>query len=117
MGAPLLQVQTVADLQALLDAERSGSAFLRFRDGEGRQQILRLDDALDEIVFGRQADPGIQLDWDPQVSRVHALMQRVGGAWTIVDDGLSRNGTFVNKSASSDVAGSSTATPYGAGAS
>ena len=30
------------------------------------------------------------------MSRVHALLQRVAGAWTILDDGLSRNGTFVN---------------------
>jgi pSer/pThr/pTyr-binding forkhead associated (FHA) protein len=38
----------------------------------------------------------IRLGWDPEVSRVHALLLRVGGAWTVVDDGLSRNGTFVN---------------------
>ncbi len=38
----------------------------------------------------------IPLPWDREVSRVHALLQRVAGAWTILDDGLSRNGTLVN---------------------
>jgi len=36
------------------------------------------------------------LSEDSQVSRVHAVLERVGGLWTIVDDGLSRNGTFLN---------------------
>jgi hypothetical protein len=27
---------------------------------------------------------------------VHAVLEPVGGAWTLVDDGLSRNGSFVN---------------------
>jgi pSer/pThr/pTyr-binding forkhead associated (FHA) protein len=27
---------------------------------------------------------------------VHAILQRIGGRWTVEDDGLSRNGTFVN---------------------
>jgi pSer/pThr/pTyr-binding forkhead associated (FHA) protein len=30
------------------------------------------------------------------VSRAHAELERIGGVWTISDDGLSRNGTFVN---------------------
>ena len=36
------------------------------------------------------------LDWDDQVSRLHARFERVGDAWVLVDDGLSSNGTFVN---------------------
>ena len=36
------------------------------------------------------------LDWDDQVSRLHARFERVEEDWTLVDDGLSRNGTFVN---------------------
>jgi hypothetical protein len=27
---------------------------------------------------------------------VHARLERIGSAWTVVDDGLSRNGSFVN---------------------
>jgi len=32
------------------------------------------------------------------VSRAHALLEPVGEEWTLVDDGLSRNGSFVNGS-------------------
>jgi pSer/pThr/pTyr-binding forkhead associated (FHA) protein len=31
------------------------------------------------------------------VSRAHALIERVGQGWTFVDDGLSRNGSFINR--------------------
>ena len=27
---------------------------------------------------------------------MHAALERLGGEWTVVDDGLSRNGTYVN---------------------
>ena len=27
---------------------------------------------------------------------MHAVLERAGGHWTLVDDGLSRNGSFVN---------------------
>jgi hypothetical protein len=97
VSVPGFNVHTVAELQARLDAERSRAPFLLFRDGEGRQQILRLGEELEEVAIGRRSDPGIRIDWDPEVSRVHALLQRVGGAWTVLDDGLSRNGTFVNE--------------------
>ncbi len=33
---------------------------------------------------------------DDQVSLLHAELRRIGGQWTVVDDGLSRNGTFLN---------------------
>ena len=36
------------------------------------------------------------LPWDTEVSRLHAELERIAGEWTIVDDGLSRNGTYVN---------------------
>jgi pSer/pThr/pTyr-binding forkhead associated (FHA) protein len=38
----------------------------------------------------------VVIEGDLLVSRLHAKLERIGGAWTIVDDGLSRNGTFVN---------------------
>ncbi len=34
--------------------------------------------------------------WDSEVSGLHAELQGLGGEWTIVDDGLSKNGTYVN---------------------
>jgi hypothetical protein len=93
---PGLQFKSVAELQELVDAERAGLPFVVFRDGAGRRQIVALGTAGDEVPIGRRLDRGIVLDWDPEVSRVHAVLQPVAGAWVIVDDGLSRNGTFVN---------------------
>lgn len=37
------------------------------------------------------------LSWDPAVSRIHARLERLGDEWTVEDDGLSANGTFVNE--------------------
>ena len=96
MASPGFQLQSVGELQARLEAERSGSPFLLFRDGEGRQQLVRLPADGAEVVIGRNPDHGIELAWDPQVSRVHAVLERIGGVWTVEDDGLSRNGTAVN---------------------
>ena len=38
----------------------------------------------------------ISLTWDTEVSRVHAEIQPLGSHWLVVDDGLSRNGTWLN---------------------
>lgn len=85
-----------ADIKARFEAERSGLPFVYYRDREGHQQIVVLD--LERCEIGRMVDDerGIRLDWDDQVSRAHAVLEQVGGVWTIVDDGLSRNGTFIN---------------------
>jgi pSer/pThr/pTyr-binding forkhead associated (FHA) protein len=45
---------------------------------------------------GRAPEADIALTWDPEVSRTHALLERIGDRWTLVDDGLSSNGSFVN---------------------
>ena len=47
-------------------------------------------------TLGRGADTGLSIPWDSEVSALHAELQGLGGEWTIADDGLSRNGTFVN---------------------
>ena len=96
MARPLFQLQSVGELEARLDAERSGGPFVVFRDGDGRQHVVSLPSDDDRVALGRRPERGIHLSWDPEVSRVHALLERVAGAWTIVDGGLSRNGTFVN---------------------
>jgi FHA domain/Bacterial regulatory proteins, luxR family len=48
------------------------------------------------VTIGRASSADVCLTGDIRVSRVHAVLERVGGLWTIVDDGLSRNGTFLN---------------------
>jgi pSer/pThr/pTyr-binding forkhead associated (FHA) protein len=82
-----------AELAARLAAERRGAPFLLFRDGDGRQQLVELDGPL---TIGRRPENGIALAWDTEVSRVHAQLERVGGDWALIDDGLSRNGSYVN---------------------
>ena len=85
---------TAADLKARIEAERKGTPFVVYRDGDGKQTIFELSG--DELTVGRRADNDIALSWDQEVSRLHAELQRIKGDWTVVDDGLSRNGTFLN---------------------
>jgi pSer/pThr/pTyr-binding forkhead associated (FHA) protein len=90
-----LRSQSGAEVKERLDAERRGTAFVLYRDGGGRQRIVALGPELRALSIGRTAASDIPLSWDAEVSRAHALLERVGDAWTIVDDGLSRNGTYV----------------------
>ena len=69
-------------------------AFLVHRDADGEQQIVTLAD--EAVWVGRRDTVGLCLAWDAQVSGVHAELEPSGGEWTLVDDGLSRNGSFVN---------------------
>ncbi len=85
-----------AELKERLDAERGGSPFLVLRDGEGAQRIVGLDPAGDRLTIGRRSGNDLSLAWDPEVSKLHAVLERFGEEWTLVDDGLSRNGSFVN---------------------
>ena len=48
------------------------------------------------LSIGREPATDIALEWDTEVSRAHAVLERVGASWTLIDDGLSRNGSFVN---------------------
>lgn len=47
------------------------------------------------VTVGRTTAADIVLEDDPLVSRLHARLERIGERWTLVDDGLSRNGTWV----------------------
>jgi pSer/pThr/pTyr-binding forkhead associated (FHA) protein len=84
-----------SELAGLLEAERRGIPFLAYRDGAGGLQIESLDGRT-RVAIGRADDNDLGLGWDPEVSRTHAQLELVGGDWTLVDDGLSRNGSFVN---------------------
>jgi pSer/pThr/pTyr-binding forkhead associated (FHA) protein len=89
-------LQTASELKAQIEAERVGAPFLVYRDGEGVQHLFVLTDGVERVTVGRAASADIWLDWDSEVSRVHAELGRIGGGWTVSDDGLSRNGTHVN---------------------
>jgi pSer/pThr/pTyr-binding forkhead associated (FHA) protein len=83
-------------LKQRIDAERKGAPFLVFRDADGRQLIHALLKGADRESVGRSEAADVSLAFDPEVSRVHAELERVGEEWALVDDGLSRNGSFVN---------------------
>jgi pSer/pThr/pTyr-binding forkhead associated (FHA) protein len=88
-----LHRSTPRELQQRIAAERAGHAFLVLRDGDGRQVIVELA-GRERLTVGRHGD--VRLDWDEEVSRVHAALERMGDEWLVTDDGLSRNGTWVN---------------------
>ena len=87
-----------AELRERIEAERGGRPFLVLRDGDGAQRILHLEDDATRISVGRAPGNELSLHWDTEVSRLHAELEQIAGEWTISDDGLSRNGTFVNGS-------------------
>ncbi len=84
------------ELKAMLATEREGLPFLVYRDGGGALQMFVLSPAVERVSVGRRDGVGLHLGWDLLVSGIHAELQYVAGEWTIIDDGLSRNGTFVN---------------------
>jgi pSer/pThr/pTyr-binding forkhead associated (FHA) protein len=85
-----------AELRERIEAERRGRPFLVFRDGDREQRIVDLDAHGDRISVGRGATNEVSLPGDTEVSRLHAELECIGGEWTVSDDGLSRNGTYVN---------------------
>jgi pSer/pThr/pTyr-binding forkhead associated (FHA) protein len=89
-------LQSATELKAQIDAERLGVPFLVYRDGTSTQRIVKLSDELGRVTLGRGPSNDIAIDWDSEVSRLHAELGRLGADWTVSDDGLSRNGTHVN---------------------
>src|SRR6478735_2970897 len=47
------------------------------------------------VTLGKAPTNAVSLEHDPTVSRLHAILENHGSAWSIRDVG-SRNGTFVN---------------------
>ena len=92
-----LHRHTPAELKAVIEAQRAGTAFLEYRDGDDGLRIVPLGPEQDRLSIGRLAACEVALPWDSEVSRAHALLELVGGAWTVEDRGSS-NGTQVNAS-------------------
>lgn len=82
-----------AELKAQLAAERAGVPFVVYRAPDG-QRILTLGS--ETALIGRDGTCDVSLPWDDQVSRLHAELVCLRGHRLVVDDGLSRNGTFLN---------------------
>jgi pSer/pThr/pTyr-binding forkhead associated (FHA) protein len=79
-----------------MDAERRGDAFAIFRDASRSQVIAPLASESERLTVGRARASDVCLDFDPEVSDLHAELERIGEHWVLVDDGLSKNGSFVN---------------------
>ena len=90
-----LHRRTPVELKAVIEAQRAGTAFLEYRDGDGAQRIVALGAGRDRLSVGRLGGCEVALPWDSEVSRAHALLEHAGGAWTVEDRGSS-NGTLVN---------------------
>jgi FHA domain-containing protein len=86
-----------SELKEVIAAERIGQPFLIWRDDGGHQRILPLNSTTWRVTIGRDPEADVSLAGDAEVSRAHALIERVGQEWTFVDDGLSRNGSFINQ--------------------
>ena len=78
-----------------LDHAPISTALLLVAAGSRQERIVHLD-ARRQLTLGRDAGNDVELQWDGRVSRVHALLECIRGAWMLADDGLSSNGTFCN---------------------
>jgi hypothetical protein len=84
------------ELTVLLRAERAGLPFLEVRDGEDTLRLVVLEPGDLRLWIGRDAGCEVALEWDPLVSRAHVELLRAGPGWAVSDEGLSRNGTWVD---------------------
>jgi pSer/pThr/pTyr-binding forkhead associated (FHA) protein len=96
MSRDAVPADTAPELKSRIEAERRGQPFLIHRDGSGAQVLTELEPDRPRLAVGRSEEAEIQLDFDSEVSRLHAELELSGGEWLVVDDGLSANGTFVN---------------------
>jgi pSer/pThr/pTyr-binding forkhead associated (FHA) protein len=91
-----VHASSAAELQERLAAERRGLPFLIYRDAGGAQHIVVLPSKPGRLTVGRRAGSDVELGWDTEVSRLHAELELIGDEWTVLDDGLSHNGTYLN---------------------
>lgn len=68
------------------------SSHLEVNRPSGRE-LIPLDGQ--RMTVGKASSNAVSLDHDPTVSRLHAILENHGSAWSIRDVG-SRNGTYVN---------------------
>ncbi len=87
---------TPGELIELNAIERTGVAFLSWRDADGTLRLRPLGDARERLSIGRSPASTILIDWDPTVSWVHAELDCRAGEWYVSDDHVSTNGTYVN---------------------
>jgi len=87
--------RSARDIKAIIEAERAGLPFLLWRGGDGSQRLAVLREVR-RVSVGRSSSCDVTLAEDGEISRAHAELELIGEEWVVVDDGLSRNGTYVN---------------------
>ena len=87
--------QSPEELKRQLELERSGRAFLIYRDDSGAQQLVVLAPG-QRLRIGRAPGMDLPLSFDSEVSRLHAEVENAAGEWLLIDDGLSSNGSYAN---------------------
>jgi DNA-binding SARP family transcriptional activator/class 3 adenylate cyclase len=87
--------QPAVELERTVVRKDIPSAFLVWRDASGSQVIVGLGD-VDRATIGRRPGNTVVMTGDDEISRVHVDLELIGGGWAAADDGLSRNGTYVN---------------------
>jgi len=87
--------RTAFEFERAMAEEALSTAFLVWRDARGEQVIFGLGD-LRRATIGRRPGNTVVVGGDDEISRVHAELELIGGGWTVTDDGLSRNGTYLN---------------------
>jgi pSer/pThr/pTyr-binding forkhead associated (FHA) protein len=89
-----LHRSTPQELTDRLAADRAGMPYLVYRDDAGNQ-VIQLLASTGTMLIGRDERCEIRLEWDGQVSGVHAVLEPLGRRWALRDGG-SLNGTFLN---------------------
>lgn len=69
---------------------------LCYTDTAGRGHELVLSGEHPRVTVGRSPQTDLAFESDEEISQLHAIVEWMGSHWTVIDDGLSRNGTFVN---------------------
>lgn len=80
----------------LADIDRRTQPYLLFHDAGGQQHILDLETIRSPLTIGRRSSNDLSLAWDQEISRVHAHLEHTVTGWELVDEGLSRNGSYIN---------------------
>lgn len=91
------RAQSAVELKQQIEMERLGLPLLVYRVAGAEQRIFVVDGGRGEIWIGRSPSTDIPLSGDGEVSKLHARIDFVGADCTLVDDGISRNGSFLNE--------------------
>jgi pSer/pThr/pTyr-binding forkhead associated (FHA) protein len=87
---------TAVELKAQIETERLGRPFVVYRNAAGEQAIVAIAPDATRLWIGRSPSADVHIEWDAEVSSLHAQVEVVRDECTLVDEGLSTNGSFVN---------------------